>query len=94
MADLNKFLQQYYFLATRLDEISAYPLDEQNIYDPKDKRNQAWHAANNQLLKLIESFKPDKSPEQLAMHESLKRLKKRIKTLLKSYEKGKQKHVH
>lgn len=94
MANLNKFLQQYYFIATRLDEISNYPMDSQNIFDPKESRNQAWHDANNKLLALIDSFKPNKSEEQQAMHRSLKKLKQRIKKLLKDYEQGRRKHVN
>lgn len=94
MADLKKFLQEYYFLAARLDEVSGYPIFGEDIFNPKDPRNQSWHDANNKLLALIDKFKPDTSPQQIAMHKALKKLKKRITTLLASYKRGRNRHVH
>jgi hypothetical protein len=53
MADVRKFLEQYYFLAARLDEVSAYPIEGDALFNPMDPRNQAWHDANNKLKKRI-----------------------------------------
>lgn len=94
MADVRKFLEQYYFLAARLDEVSAYPIEGDALFNPMDPRNQAWHDANNKLLQLINQFKPDRSEHQMNMYRSLQGLKKRITKLLASYKKGRRKYVH